>query len=330
MKPYYEEATIAASTDPNLIHDLANKLDSSGLYTPEEIDAVVAAEVKQLGNNALMGAIAPVRQRFNAAKNAAVAANEKARIEELDLFRKDVTTYVRLYDFLSQIVDFGDTDVEKHAIFFRLLATQIRATNTAPEVDLSDVSLAHIKQKKTGQQTLDLGTGEAVELKPITGAGSRAGHDPRQALLEEIIARLNEQFAGEDFPEHQERSWVESLIAAMRTDEVLIEQGTVNNQDQFLASPSLRDAVTLAVAETDETHGRMTELFHTKGGIEAAMIELLGKLIYLELHKPKENAVRADLGFESAADIAVVGRSREGSMTPRPTEHSTPVTPALH
>ncbi|HNV12077.1 MAG TPA: hypothetical protein PKN27_12195 [Propionibacteriaceae bacterium] len=41
----------------------------------------------------------------------------------------------------------------------------------------------------------------------------------------------------------------------------------------------------------------MTELFHTKGIVEATLIELLGKLIYLELHKPKEDAARTDLLF---------------------------------
>jgi type I restriction enzyme R subunit len=298
FKPFYEEATIAATTDPNLIHDLQAKLDASGLYTTDEVDAVAAAQVKQLGNNALMGAIAPVRQRFKGALMAAGAASDKARVEELEVFRKDVSTFVRLHDFLSQIVDFGDTEVEKRAIFFRVLATQIRATNTAPEVDLSEVGLAHIKQKKTGQHTLNLGDSD-VEPMPasFTAAGSRAGHDPRLVLLAEIIARLNEQFAGEDFRDDQIATWTESLVAALRTDRDVVEQATANNRDQFLASPTLRDAVTLAVAETGQAHGRMTELFHTRGVVEATLIELLGKLIYLELHKPKEDAVRTDLGF---------------------------------
>jgi hypothetical protein len=53
----------------------------------------------------------------------------------------------------------------------------------------------------------------------------------------------------------------------------------------------------LAVSETSGAHNRMTELFHTKGIVESTLIELLGKLIYLELHKPKEDAARTDLLF---------------------------------
>jgi len=33
FKPYFAEASIAAKSDPNLIHDLANKLDAAGIYT---------------------------------------------------------------------------------------------------------------------------------------------------------------------------------------------------------------------------------------------------------------------------------------------------------
>jgi hypothetical protein len=148
FRPYYEEATIAATTDPNLIHDLQNKLDVSGIYTDEEVDAVAAVMVKGLGNNALTSAIGPAKERFRGALRAAVDGHNHARIAELEVFRKDVGTYVRLYDFLSQIVDFGDTDVEKHAIFYRVLATQIRSTRTAPDIDLSDVSLVHIRRPR--------------------------------------------------------------------------------------------------------------------------------------------------------------------------------------
>ncbi|MGB7962354.1 MAG: hypothetical protein WCF12_05250, partial [Propionicimonas sp.] len=233
---------------------------------------------------------------------AAVAAGDKTRLEELQLFRKDVATAVRLYDFLSAIIDFGDTDVEKHAIFYRVLASQIRDTTGAPTVDLSDVTLAHIKQKKTGQHTLDLAFGDVVELKPIAGAGSRPAHDPKLALLAEIIARLNEQFAGEDFRDDQVSTWTQSLVEAMKADTDLVEQAVVNNQDQFLASPTLRDAVTLAVAETSDAHNRMTELFHTKGVVEATLIELLGKLIYLELHRPAD-AARVDVSFTGTVGV---------------------------
>lgn len=115
-------------------------------------------------------------------------------------------------------------------------------------------------------------------------------------LLDEIIARLNEQFAGEGFRDDQERSWVEALVAAMRADAELVEQAEVNSEAQFLASPTLQDAVMLAVAETDVAHSRMTALFNVKGGVEKTVIELLGRLLYLELRQDEPTAAPGSSG----------------------------------
>ena len=103
-------------------------------------------------------------------------------------------------------------------------------------------------------------------------------------LLDEIVAELNARFAGEEFRDDQERSWVEALVAAMKADPELREQAEVNSEAQFLSSPSLRDAVTLAVVDTNDAHSRMVDLFHTKGDIEVSVIHLLGKLLYLDVH----------------------------------------------
>ena len=283
FKPYYEEAQIAATTDPNLIHDLQTKLDTSGVYSPEELGQVVEVFITEQGNNAISGALTPVKQRFHAAMAAAVHAKDKAEIDRLELFRKDVATYVRLYDFLSQIINFDDTDVEKHAVFYRLLTPHLRGNASSGAVDLSDVELVHIKQKELGHHKIDLTEGAAVVLMTPTGLGSKKSRDPRMVLLAELIERLNEQFAGEDFRNDQIQSWASSLVEAMKVDDDLRAQAEANSIEQFLASPTLKDALLLAVAETDDAHSRMTQLFNEKGSIEKAMLELLGRLLYIEM-----------------------------------------------
>lgn len=304
FKPYYEDARIVATTDPNVIHDLGSKLDVSGMYTPGEVDAVVEAWALRLGNNAIAGALSPVKQRYVAAYNAARMAGDESAVEELEIFRKDVGTYVRLHDFLSQIVNYEDTEVEKRAVFCRLLSPHLRSDGGGPEiVDLSHVDLVHIKQKDRGTQKLGLHDG--VGLPPAaTGAGSRAARDPKQVLLEELVARLNEQFAGEDFRDDQIRSWGTALVEAMKTDDGLRLQAEVNSQDQFLASPTLKDALLLAVAETDAAQSRMAELFNEKGSIEQSMLRLLGQILYLDLHP---QPMRIDMSQPTALEMVVDG-----------------------
>ena len=147
------------------------------------------------------------------------------------------------------------------------------------------MTLTNIMQKQTGRHTIDLVHAESVTLPAaFGGAGSRPAHDPRLVLLDEVLAKLNELFAGEDFRTDHQLSWVESLLLGMKSDADLREQAVVNNESQFLASPRLHDAVTLAVSETDDATQRMTHLFHGKPYIEQALVELLGRLLFLDLH----------------------------------------------
>lgn len=288
--PYYAEARIETTTDPNLIHDIQAKLDVSGWYTPEEVDAVVEAYVRDLGNNAVTGALQPVKHRWASAYSAAVASGSTADVDELVLFRKDVGSFVRLYDFLSQIINFGDTDVEKHALFYRLLLPLLKAGGNPETVDLSDVELVHIKQREQGTHSLDLAAEDPGVLRPMTAVGSRALQDPKMVRLAELVDRLNEMFAGEDFTVDYVWTFTKSIAEIVSKDSDVREQAQVNSEAQFLASPTLHDSVVLAVAETKTAHGRMTELFNERGGIEQALIEGLGRYIYELLQEIGESS----------------------------------------
>ena len=47
------------------------------------------------------------------------AKEAKDELEALTLFRRDMGTYVRFYTFLSQIFDYGSSNLEKRALSLR-------------------------------------------------------------------------------------------------------------------------------------------------------------------------------------------------------------------
>jgi type I restriction enzyme R subunit len=272
--------THTSETDPDLIHDLQAKLDATGIYTTAEIDALVDAGVRRKGNNALSAAITPARDRFQERYSRALAADDKAGIAYLDLFRKDVGTFVHLYDFLSQIINYGDTDLEKRSIFFGLLERRIRPEQLDQPVDLSEVELLQIRQHAGDILELKLGTGDDPGLRGITAAGSKPKSDPKLARLAEIIERLNQLFSDEQFTEHQTISWVESLVSALLANEGLMSQARQNSEAQFLDSPDLRDEVVDALLSNQSAHNRMSELFTADGKVQNELIRGLGELLY--------------------------------------------------
>jgi len=89
--------------------------------------------LKNEGNNALTKWITPAKDRFQVQLDAALSAGSATEIETLQLFRSDVAAYVRAYDFLSQIIDLGDTGLEKRALFYRLLIPVLADNNLGSE-----------------------------------------------------------------------------------------------------------------------------------------------------------------------------------------------------
>ncbi|MFC7497072.1 MULTISPECIES: type I restriction endonuclease subunit R [unclassified Nocardioides] len=290
FKQYYETATIEGETDPDLVHDLQTKLDHAGIYTTDEVNAFAEAYVGGKGNSAIQAPLKAAKDRFNAQYDAADEADDKAKIDELDIFRKDLGSFVRLYDFLSQIVNYQDTDLEKRSLYLRFLARQITAKNRTQPVDFSTVELTHIKQSRTGDQALDLGTGEAKALKPITATGSGQSHDPRMVRLAEILSKVNDLFAGEDFTPAEQQSWVEGVVTVLMDDDTIQTQASNNSKKQFMESPDLNDAVVEAVLGNQTSHNKMADIFFTDDKVKLALVHLLGELVHENIKAEEQPA----------------------------------------
>lgn len=69
-----------------------------------------------------------------------------AALGELELFRKDVGTFLRQYDFLSQIINYEDVSLEKLSIYLRYLAPAISSEQLHHEINLSGVDFDYIAQ----------------------------------------------------------------------------------------------------------------------------------------------------------------------------------------
>jgi type I restriction enzyme R subunit len=150
FEPYYEATTLADVTNPNIVHITMAKLDAAALYHESEIDGLVADYLAHKGNNALTKWVTPARDRFRDRERTAVEANDKVALDELIMFRKDVGTFLRQYDFLSQIVNFEDLALEKLSIYLRHLAPVITAEQLQHEIDLSTVDFDYIAQHGPG------------------------------------------------------------------------------------------------------------------------------------------------------------------------------------
>ena len=94
--------------------------------------------------------------------------------DRLDNFRSDLTAFINAYDFLSQVLNYEDTSIEKLAIYARALARVIRTENLHQPIDLTGVELIGFSMRK--KETTHIGLGAVGELDPMTATGTARGH----------------------------------------------------------------------------------------------------------------------------------------------------------
>ncbi|WP_186223229.1 type I restriction endonuclease subunit R [Burkholderia gladioli] len=273
FKTYYETAELEAKTDPHLVYDLRAKLDASGHYDDFEVDRVAKVELDPQGTQQqLSAAIAPVAQRlltkYKAAQQASAAAIEqkntdaeqaaKDALDALVLFKSDMGAFVRLYAFLSQIFDYGNTDIEKRFLFYKRLIPLLEFGRERDTVDLSKVVLTHHNLRNIGKRALDLKQGETPKLPAMDEVGTGAVQDKDKVLLNEIIQKVNGLFEGE-LTDDDQLVYVNGVIKGkLLENEMLVQQAASNSKQQFSNSPDLVKAITDAIIDAFDAHTKMS------------------------------------------------------------------------
>jgi type I restriction enzyme R subunit len=273
FQTYYETATLADITDPNLVFDLRAKLDAAGHYDDFEVGRVVKAELNPNAKQSdLVVAIMPVADRllraFKDARerqriaegedNTNAAQQAKDEMNALLLFRSDLSAFISLYAFLSQIFDYGNTDIEKRHIFFKRLLPLLKFGRERDEIDTSQITLSHHKLTSRAARILSLG-GEGEKLLPYTEAGSGSVQDKEKALLAEIIAKVNDLFQG-DITEDDKLIYVNNVLKGkLLQSETLSQQASNNTKEQFANSPDLAQAILNAVIDAFDAHASMSK-----------------------------------------------------------------------
>ncbi len=257
FQQYYRDAQLGDVSDPNIIHDLQSKLDGAMLYTNDDVAAFASAYVLPTSSQKELAAIiTPVAQRIIAEEKRATDTNDTRQKEFLAQFRKDMQSFVRAYEFLAQIVDYGSTDHEKHNIFYRCLLPYINRRTEHDEIDLSKVVMTHFHVHR--QETRDLPLAEGASIYPLSEVGSGALHEPEQVYLSEIIQRLNTVFEGE-LTDADIVSYTTHIRDKMLESEVVRQQARANTQEHLLLSPDFERELQNVIIAAMANHMSMSK-----------------------------------------------------------------------
>lgn len=273
FKTYYETAELEGVTDPHLVYDLRAQLDASGHYDDNEVERVAAVETNAKASQyELYAAIEPVADRLLKRYKAAQASLKTAQglkegkaeqaakdeINALVLFKRNLGAFLRVYAFLSQIFDYGNTAIEKRAIFYKRLLPLLEFGREREGVDLSKVVLTHHRLRSRGERNLPLGVGEPDRLKPLTEPGTGEVQDKEKILLGEIIEKVNILFEGE-LTDDDKLVYVNHVLKGKLLESpILAQQAASNTKEQFANSPDLSHELMNAIMDAFAAHGTMS------------------------------------------------------------------------
>lgn len=226
--PYYTKAELTDVTDPQIIYDLQKKLDAEGIYHWQEVEAFAMAFFDpKAAASKLSYYCAPAKERFAKRYAFSLDARQQAlnykrtsesngdsaglklaehalkeageQVDQLDLFRKNLQSFVRLYEFLSQIVPYEDRELEQLCVYAKHLHPLLRVDRLQQDdVDVGELQLSHYRLNKRAEHRLRLSEEEGeYTLNPASDVGSGKPHDPEKKRLSEIIEALNGIFGAE-------------------------------------------------------------------------------------------------------------------------------------
>ncbi len=178
--------------------------------------------------------------------------------DELVLFKKDLGSFARFYEFMSQIVDYDDRDLEKLSLYARHLLPLLREDfNLDDEIDLSNIEMTHYRVSKLKQQDLKLQEhSEGNQLEPASGLGTATPKDKKDDYLSEIIRQLNDVFAGEGFTEDDLVNYAQTIRDKMAESEIVMSQVRNNTKDQAMLG-DFPIAIDDAMIDSREAHEKM-------------------------------------------------------------------------
>ena len=229
FRQYYEGAVMGEQVDPDKLYEVKSELDASGIYLQTEV-----AEFARVF-------FAPRRRQspgdhkaMNAILDQAVARFaqlQNTEEEQAELWRGKLQAFRNLYGFLSQVIPYQDSDLEKLFTYLRHLALKLPKRKNGPGYQFDEeVELDYYRLQKISEGSISLNEGYAKPLDGPREVGSGMAREERVSLSR-LIDIINERFGGE--LNEADQLFFDQIAEAASQNEALQKAAEVNSLDKF-------------------------------------------------------------------------------------------------
>jgi len=226
FQPYYEETVIGEQAKAQQLYELQAKMDAEQVYYKGEVEEFSKVFYKprerqtSTDHATMNGCIDPAVNRF-----------KKLDEETQEEFRGWLTAYRNLYAFLSQVIPFQDSDLEKLYSYIRFLLTKLPKRDLGPVYHFDDeIALKYYRLQKISEGSITMQPGEVTPVYGPTEVGTGVSHG-QQIELSQLIDILNERFGMNFKPGDQ--LFFDSIREDAMADSGLRQAALVNTMENF-------------------------------------------------------------------------------------------------
>ena len=283
--PYYDRTQLLEESDPYRLSELKHELDTMQVYHAAEVEGFAKVFYRPAARRGPGGDHAELEKRLQPAVD---------RFRELDdetqtSFRDRLSAFVSQYSFLSQIIPYGDGELERLASFGRALLPHLRPERGGP-IDLGDdVELEYYRTQLVSSGSLGLGNLRDESETFVASPADVGSGDPEEetAPLSEIISRLNERF-GTNLT-NEDRLFFEQVKERAVQDEQVRNVAANNPPDKFALG--VRERIkSLMLERMSENNGLVTE-YVTNSEYQEIVFSLLAKAVFDAIQGDARQAV---------------------------------------
>ncbi len=271
FKPYYDSTILLEKSDPVLLEEIKFELDAFQVYHWSEVEAFAQIFYKSIDKQT-QADHARLNNHIQPAKDRYKALDEEKR----KLFKDKISAYVRLYSFISQILPFSDSELEKLYSFGRYLTPNLPNDKDIEIIKPEDeISLQYYRTERVMSGSIVMEDGEIYTVKSPTDVGTGKAKDEKKPLSE-IIEVLNDRF-GTTFTE-EDRLFFEQIKEKAVNNETIIQTASANPLDKFeLGIKKMIETLMIQrIADNDEI---VTKYMDDKE-FQEAVFPILAKEIY--------------------------------------------------
>jgi len=229
FRQYYDGSVMGEDVDPDRLYEVKAELDESGIYTQDEVEdfsrIFFAPKRRQSPAD---------HKNMNALLDQAVARFAKLQNEEeeqAELWRGKFQAFRNLYSFLSQVIPYQDSDLEKLFTYLRHLALKLPKRKSGPGYQFDEeVGLDYYRLQKISEGSIKVAEGYAKPLDGPREVGSGRVHE-EQVPLSRLIDLINERFGSE--LSEADQLFFDQIAEAASQNETLRKAAEVNSFEKF-------------------------------------------------------------------------------------------------